>query len=74
MPPADASVRIRAQPAHGINTLDFEPLARVMILVRDTELGACRRHGARKTFFPGNLNPLNQAIIPVEVLKRGAGE
>ena len=32
--------------------LDFESLARVMILDRDTEPGTRGRHGARKKFFP----------------------
>jgi hypothetical protein len=71
---ADA-VAARVLQAGGANKLDFESLARVMILDRDTESGTRGRHGARKENSSSeNRNPLNQAILPAEVVKRGAGE
>ena len=57
-----------------VNRLDFESRSRVMILDRDTEPGARGRQGARKKSSAEILNPLNQAILPASVVKRGAGE
>ena len=47
-----------------VNKLDFESLARVMILDRDTEPGACGRQDARKEFFPRESHPLEPSNPP----------
>jgi len=41
-----------APQARGVNKLDFESIAHVMILDRDTEPGTRGRQGARKEILP----------------------
>ena|GEM_PF-4518389 len=63
----------RPQPGY-VNRLDFEPVARLLIIDRDTKPGTRGRQGARKKSSAEILNPLNQAILPASFVKRGTGE
>lgn len=63
----------RSQIGH-VNKLDFEIIAPVMIRDRDTGPGARSGWCPPRNASPEMSNPLNQTILPAEIVARSAEE